>query len=127
MGGGCVTMCNEQAQNASVDLASSIHTEKSNNCSCCSSDQRDQKKNERKLPTLVQSMRYNDGSIFQGELKEGKREGYGIQIWQDGTKYSVESAHAGRVDQRQSLRTRTVISQHRVCCFRHLGRQQSGR
>ena len=50
---------------------------------------RGNKKNERKLPTFVQTMRYSDGSVFQGELKEGLREGYGIQVWQDGTKYSV--------------------------------------
>lgn len=29
----------------------------------------------------------NNGIIFKGSLKNNKKNGYGIQIWPDGTKY----------------------------------------
>jgi hypothetical protein len=48
-----------------------------------------QRINGRKMASVVQSTKYQDGSTFQGEIVEGKREGYGIQIWQDGSRYKV--------------------------------------
>jgi len=44
---------------------------------------------KKKMATVVQTMKYDDGSTFQGEIIEGKREGYGVQVWADGTKYTV--------------------------------------
>lgn|SRR3990167_8972983 len=50
-----------------------------------------QRINGRKMASVVQSTKYQDGSTFQGELVEGKREGYGVQIWPDGSRYKVSA------------------------------------
>lgn len=83
-----------------------------------------QRINGRKMASVVQSTKYQDGSVFQGELIEGKREGYGMQIWPDGSRYKVQlSTHTGRLEERQSTWRGRTIPYFGVRCYRSVGRQ----
>ena len=30
---------------------------------------------------------FPDGTVYKGQIKDGKRHGYGIQVWPDGARY----------------------------------------